>query len=184
MLRAVLMTSLLFLAGCMDVDMLFDFTGRNSGTTTAEMRMTRETFDMLEADTQEMCEGGTPTLNDTEFRCVVTASGTIDDMVTGAGDFELEDGISVERVGSDRVRVTVDFAVLTKDAQSGATAPELRDLLVGHSFAFRVRGASVVETTGEISKDGTTASMTIPLEELLDPATAPKGAFVTVVQLP
>ena len=38
MFRAALMCSLLFLAGCIDVDMLMDFTGQNSGTGTAESK--------------------------------------------------------------------------------------------------------------------------------------------------
>ncbi len=184
MFRAALFSSLLLLTGCIDVDMMFDFTGSNAGTATAEMRMSRETFDMFGQSPEAMCEDGVPSLSDTEFLCVVTSSGTIDEIVSGEGEFEMEEGMTIERVGSDQVRVTVDLAVLTKDAAGAGDDAEMREMLVGHNFVFRVRGAEIVETTGDVSDDGTTALVSIPLVDLVDPATAPKDAFVTLVQLP
>jgi hypothetical protein len=47
MFRFMLIPALLLLAGCIDVDFTLDFTGRNSASADAEMRMTRSFYDMI-----------------------------------------------------------------------------------------------------------------------------------------
>ena len=183
MKRALVFPLLFLLTACIDVDMLIDFTGSNEATATAEMRMARDFFEMTGQSVEDGCEDGVGELTETHFICRVEESGSIDEIISGEGSLEMEEGLAVERVGDDQVRVTIDLGEMMGDEDMSGAA-EMKEMFAGHSFKFSVRGAEIIESTGEISSDGTTASITVALEDLVDPAVGPGEPFVSLVQLP
>jgi len=183
MKRALIFPLLFLLSACIDVDMLIDFTGTNEATATAEMRMAKDFFEMTGQSVEDACEDGVGELTETEFVCRVVEGGTIDEIAAGEGGLEMEEGLAVERVGDDQVRVTIDLADMMGDDDMGGAA-EMKEMFEGHAFTFRVRGAEIIESNGEISSDGTTASITVPLVDLVDPAVGPGEPFVSLIQLP
>jgi hypothetical protein len=193
MFRFMLIPALLLLAGCIDVDFTLDFTSRNSANADAEMRMTRSFYDMIGQSPESLCEDAEVELTDTALICRMQSSGTVDDLVSGAGfgeEMEMDEGMSITREGDDMVRVVFDLATIMTSGEDGPSPEELRQMsdmfgpmMEGHELIFRVRGAEIVESNGEIAADGQSASRTVPLDALLqeDPGL---GSFETLVRLP
>ena len=66
---------------------------------------------------------------------------------------------------------------MASDPQAMAMAQQM---LAGLSVSFSVTGDSIESTTGTLSEDGTTATVTLTLDDLLAPET-PLQDFETIV---
>jgi hypothetical protein len=131
MFRFMLIPALLLLAGCIDVDFTLDFTGRNSASADAEMRMTRSFYDMIGQSPESLCEDAEVELTDTALICRMQSSGTVDDLVSGAGfgeEMEMDEGMSITREGDDMVRVVFDLATIMTSGEDGPSPEELRQM--------------------------------------------------------
>jgi len=61
-------------------------------------------------------------------------------------------------------------------------AAMMRPMLEGHSFTIRIAGAAIVSSNGEISADGTSASYSFPLVDILNPDLELPELFEAVVR--
>ena len=93
---------------------------------------------------------------------------------------------TAEDLGDGTVRVTFPIGEMGAQGAEMRNDPQMaammRPMLEGHSFTIRVAGAEVVSSTGEISEDGTSASFSFDLVEILNPDVELPESFETVVR--
>jgi len=187
-----LVLGLLPLAGCIDADLTVEFVDDARVETAMDMTIGRELFDLTGRSPQDVCKQGTATVGTETVTCTQREAMTLDAFIARAGQGGTDPGdrlrqvARVERLGSDRLRVTLDFAGMAaaggpEMAQARQMAGLMRAALAGHSLVFRVRAPKIEDTTGTLSADGKAAEYVVPLGALL--ADVPPAAFVTTVAL-
>lgn len=180
------------LSGCFDADVTLDFKDAATVETVMDFSMTRQLFDMGGKSPADACEDGRHELTTDRFTCRTAKTMTLDEFIAEAAarDSEapadrLRNAALVERLGTERLRVTLDFADMVKGGdemrEMRAMAGVMRAALAGHSLVFRIRAPKIDDTTGTLSQDGKTAEYILPLTVMLDD-TQP-AAFVTTVTL-
>lgn len=173
------------LTGCVDVDMTTTITGADQASVAGYMEVQRQTVDMM-GGSDAFCnaeEGGTLTMGDTVARCDVLIEGSFAEVFKG------EEGTptpSAEDLGDGTVRVTFPLGAMTADAAEMRANPQsvamMRPMLEGHSFTVRVAGAEIVSTNGTLAEDGTSASYTFNLVDVLDANVQMPEFFETIVR--
>lgn len=186
----------LSLSACIDAEIDMDFTDGDTMQGAIELRLSRQLYDIMGKSPDAACPGGTHELTEQSFVCRTGGSGTIDELVAhgwneaDTGEFQPAQGARFERVGDDRLLVSMDFRQMMADRPDQAR-PEgmagmedmMRAALAGHSIVFRIRARKIVETSGILSEDETTATRVIPVAVFLDENPDPGPPFVTLLEL-
>jgi hypothetical protein len=181
------------LSGCIDADVTIAFTSETEVTTTGEMQMGRELFDMLGKSAETACHGGQGRLTDTGFTCTQTKTMTVEELLAqaprtnqGTPD-DLAAAANITRLQNGNIQVILDFSELMKGQQGAeelkGLAKMMKAAVAGHSFTFNISGPEIVSTTGTLSEDGLTATKIIPIATFLDAKPDFGPAFVTEVGL-
>ena len=183
----------LALAACFDAEMTLDFIDAETVEISAMTTMSRELYDMGAMSGSDPCEGGEGKVTASEYTCVQTSTGSIDEIVaTGTGpigmeDFELGEGLTLTRDGDNIVVVSFDLDAMTDTNDPDDPLADLDDAMaaafVGHSVIYRIRGYKILSTTGDLSEDGTEAEIVIPIPSLATGDLPVESPFVTEVQL-
>lgn len=193
-MRALISTlAFLALTACFDAEMVLDFKDRDSVETSVITKLNRALYDMTTLDGTDPCEGGTSMLDEETFTCEQTTTRSIEEAMArpnpfdGGEEFDPAEGMSIERLDDNTVRVSVNL----DDLDSPDNMPEELDgmdemaaaAFAGHSITFRVRGYKIIETTGTLSEDGKEAALVIPMTGLIAGNLNITSPFVTTVQL-
>lgn len=188
------LSACILLTGCLDVDLTLDVSDGENMVVATDLSMSRQLYDMMSKGPDGACPDGQSTLSEDSFHCVKSTNEPIADILArggrlGAdGDFDPADTVRIERLDAGSLRVTMDFAELFANQQD---KPEdlagmegmLRAAIAGHSLIFHVRGVRILESTGTVSEDRTTATRVVPLVTFLDKDPDFGGVFVTDVAL-
>jgi hypothetical protein len=129
-------------------------------------------------------EGGTIELTDAHVRCVISQTGSFEEIFEAAG--EETPSPTATDLGDGTVRVSFPLGDVAGEAQEMSADPNMvamfRPMMEGHSIVLRISGAEIVSSNGTISDDGTSAMLEIVLTDLLDgPETIPE-TFEAVVR--
>lgn len=185
------------LSGCLDVDVTMDFKDSETAEMTVAMEMSREFYDLTGGGKgQGICpaaqEGSKADLvvGEKQVTCRATRTVQIADMVAGKRDaakgIEADKMALVERIDDDTLRVTMDLTGLMADRpkqDQGGAEDMLRAAFAGHSMIFRIKAPVIVDTTGDLSEDGTTATKVIPIAAFIDQPPDFGPPFVTTLRL-
>ncbi len=181
-LRLLALLPVLLLAGCFDIDVDLTFTKDEQVRLRSEVRMPKSLFllvmDDADSNLGKLCEGGTPVMKADTVSCVQHKAVSLEEAMAGHLFADGETGsqmeIRIEKAGDGVVRVSVDVAALLADANEEAGDEGDQALaalmLTGHGITFRITGEEILESNGRLSDDKRTASLTVPLTALADPA--------------
>lgn len=183
----------LLMSACIDADVTIAFTSETEVTTTGEMQMARELFDLMGKSAEAACPGGTGALTETAFSCKQTETMTVEELLaqaprTNQGTPEdLTAAAAITRLDNGNIQVALDFSQLMKGQQGAeelkGMAKMMKAAVAGHSFTFHITGPQIISTTGTLSEDGLTATKIIPIAAFLDAKPDFGPAFVTEVGL-
>lgn len=188
-MRAMFLTlpAALALTACVEVDMNVEVLGEDEARVTGYMQMQRQMFEMSGQDTSFCDEdGGTFVLTDTHARCEIDKTGTFAEILDDGGAGSPQDmQAQLVHLDSNRVRALMPLSAMSGQMDDMASDPQAmamaQQMLAGLSVTFSVSGESIDSTTGTLSEDGTTASVTLVLDDLLTPE-APLQDFETIVR--
>lgn len=178
----------LALTACVEIDMNVEVLGQDEARVTGYMQIQRQMFEMSGQD-RSFCDeedGGTFVLTDTHARCEVDKTGTFAEIMDDGGAGSPEDlQAQLVYLDSNRVRSMMPLSAMSGQLDEMANDPQAlamaQQMMAGLSISFSVSGASIESTTGTLSEDGTTASVTLGLDDLLAPG-APLTDFETIVR--
>ncbi len=176
----------LLVAGCFDVDMNVSITGPDDARLNGRIEVARDMFNMM-GGSEDFCpadEGGTLTMTDTRAQCDILLEGTFAEIFEPSDDGSPSP--TAVDLGDGTVRVTFPLDAMTADTEEMRNDPNavamMRPMLEGYSVTLRVSGAEIVSTSGTMSEDGTSASVSFELSDLLDDDFVIKPLFETVVR--
>ncbi|CUX80707.1 MAG: MMPL family [Roseibaca calidilacus] len=187
-MRALFLTlpAALALTACIESDMDLTVLGEDEARVTGYIQMQRQMFEMAGQD-PSFCdeEGGTFTLTDTHARCDIDKTGTFAEIMDdGGADAPQDMQAELVHLDSNRVRALMPFAAMSGQMDDMASDPQAmamaQQMMAGLSVSFSVTGANIESTTGTLSEDGKTATVTLTLDDLLAPET-PLQDFETIV---
>ena len=180
----------LALAACVEVDMTLEVLGEDEARVTGFMQMERQMYDMSGGD-GSFCpadDGGTLTLTDTHARCDFEKTGTFEEIMPAdaAGETPTDLQGEITYLGDNRVRVMMPLGTMQDGMEDMGDDPQMlammRQMFVGMSITFSVQGREIESSTGEISDDGTRASYTLDVDDLITPTPAAMPDFETIVR--
>lgn len=168
MFKVAVVGAALALAGCFDMEMDTTILGPDEVRLSGFMQVNRDMLDMM-GGADEFCdeEDGELELTDTHARCNFLAEGTVEEVFEGD-----EDAPTIVDLGDGTVRVTIKMDEFTGEMdemiEDPAAAAMFRPMMEGHGMTFRITGAEIISTNGTISDDGTSASISFGLTDMLD----------------
>lgn len=180
--------AMLPLAACFDVDLSLGFPDADTAEATMVMTSGPEFYAMMTSNGDPFCDGGKETtLDDGRHRCSQTFSGPVDEVMN---DPDMGKGMTIEPRGGGLLYVAFDLGDIgqevTPPEQMNDGSDEMQQTLAaaftGHAITLNVSGSRIIETNGTISDDGTKASFTIPLDQLVSRQTELPSAFETVLK--
>lgn len=189
-MRALFFTApaILALTACIEVDMNVTVLGEDEARVTGYMQMPRQAFEMSGQDTSfcDTDDGGTFVLTDTHARCEFDQTGTfaeiLDDGSAGGPD-DMQPELTY--LDENRVRALLPLSIMASQMDEMGQDPQAlamaRQMLAGMSVSFAISGESIERTTGTISADGTTARITLGVEDLVA-RDGPLDDFETIVR--
>lgn len=171
-LSLAILLFILPLAACFDAEMSIAFPDDETAQATMVMTATQEFYEMAVSSGDPFCDGGTETqLDDGRHSCTETFTGSIDEAMA---DPDIGDGMTIERRDGGLLFVSFDLQDVTSDltdATEQEGGEEMKAMLAaafeGHAITMNITGSDIVETNGQVSGDGKTASLTIPLDTLI-----------------
>lgn len=180
----------LTLAACVEVDMTVEVLGEDEARVTGFMQVQRQMFDMSGGDASFCPEedGGRLTLSDTHARCDFDKTGTYAEIMPDetAGDSPAELQGELVHLGGNRTRAFLPLSGMTGEIEDMEQDPQMmammRQMLAGMSISFTIKGREIESSTGTISADGTSASITLGVEDLVAPAADRVNDFETIVR--
>lgn len=182
---AALTGAVALLAGCVDIDITTTVTGADSASVTGYMTVQQQMLDMMGGG-EAFCpadEGGVLTIADGLARCDLSKSGSLGEVFAGDPG---EPTPTATDLGDGTVSVVFPLGAMTAEAAQMRADPQMaqmmRPMLEGHSFTIHVAGAEIVSTNGTLSEDGTSASYSFPLVDILNPEVQIPDTFETVVR--
>lgn len=190
-MRAILFTlpAALALSACIEVDVAIEVLGEDEARVTGYMQMNRAMFDMSGGDTS-FCEeedGGTLTLTETHARCDFDKTGSFDEIMNAEGESDSPTEMQGQLVslGDGRVRALMPLGEMTEemdDMEDPAMIAMMRQMMSGMSITFTVKGSEIESSTGTISEDRTSASISFGVDDLIAPASERPGDFETILR--
>lgn len=184
------------LAGCFEADQ--DLTVEKDGSATFSTRMAMEAglLQMSEGDDDFCAADETPTMDGIALEheryaeenmevCVITASGPIDrlaewieqaDHGAAVADNEMADGptVTLRREDSDYIFSvhieSVPMGAGSDDAMMEDMKPMIAAAFAGRSLDWSVSAPVILDTNGQLTEDGKTASYSLPMASLLGEA--------------
>ena len=179
--------AILALTACVEVDMNVEILGEDEARVTGYMQLNRQMFEMSGQDASFCAEedGGIFVLTDTHARCTIDKTGTFAEILDeGSASGTPEMQAQLVHLDTNRVRALLPLSAISGQMENVAADPQAmnmaRQMLAGLSVSFSVSGASIESTTGTLSDDGTTATVTVGVDELLAPG-SPLQDFETIV---
>lgn len=188
-MRRIALVAALALSGCIDADVALDFTDPETMVGRFDLTMARQLYDMTGGG---FCKDGVEALTTETARCTTETRVALTEVLEngtaalGEGEFAPNEGLAIEAIDDNRLRVTFDFAKMPQGNQPQDTQGMeglVRSALAGHSFVFRIKAYRILSSTGEVSEDGTEATRVIPVTAFLDSPPSVGDAFVTELQL-
>ncbi len=191
-MRALLFTlpAALALSACVEVDMTLEVLGDDQARVTGYMQMQRQMYDMSGGD-DSFCDaddGGTLVLTETHARCEFDKTGSFDEIMQPEGESDSPAEMQGELVslGDGRVRALLPLSGMTDDMAEVEEDPQMmammRQMMAGMSISFTIKGREIESSTGTISADGTSANITLGIDDLFAPADERPGDFETIVR--
>lgn len=160
------------LAACFDAEMSINFPDDNTAEGTMVMTASSEFYQMSLQSGEPFCDGGIEAeLDDGSHSCTHNFSGTIDEAIN---DPDIGEGMTIERRDGGLLFVSFDLNDMTADLTSTTEqegGEEMVQMMVaafeGHAITLHIGGGEIVETNGELSEDGKSASFRIPLDVVI-----------------
>ena len=191
-MRALFLTlpAAMALAACVEVDMTVEILGDDEARVFGYMQLQRQAFDMSGADAS-FCpetEGGTLVLTETHARCEIERVGTFAEImdVDAASESPTDMQGQLTALGDNRVRVMLPLGNMTSDIENLAEQPEMlsmvRQMMEGMSISLSVQGRVIESSNGRISADGTRATYSLDVDDLLVAEPTRLEDFVTVAR--
>ncbi|MCL1630213.1 hypothetical protein M3N55_15960 [Roseibaca sp. V10] len=189
-MRAIFLTlpAILALTACIEVDMNVEILGEDEARVTGYMQIQRQMYEMSGQDASfcDAEDGGTFVLTDTHARCQIDKTGSFAEIMDdGGADGPQDMQAQLVHLDSNRVRALLPLSALSGQMEDMASDPQAmamaRQMMAGLSIGFSVSGDSIESTTGTMSDDGKTATVTLGLDDLLAPGT-PLQDFETIVR--
>lgn len=182
--------AVLALAACVEVDMTVEVLGEDEARVTGFMQMQRQMFDMTGGDASFCPEedGGTLVLTDAHARCNIDKTGTYAEIMPedSDGDSPTEMQGELTHLGGNRARAFLPLAGMTDEMDEMEEDPQMmammRQMMAGMSISFTIKGREIESSTGTISEDGTSASITLGVDDLIAPAADRVGDFETILR--
>lgn len=172
------------LSGCIDIEMDVTALGPDQARVNGSMTVARAMLDMM-GGPEDFCDpedGGELILTETHARCDLLVEGSIADV------FPPEDDSAPQMtdLGDGSARVVFLLGDMTADTVEMRDDPEMAQMflpmLQGHSVTLRIRGSQILSTNGTLSDDGTTASYSFQLDQLLDKDFSMPETFEAIVR--
>ncbi len=160
MKKFLLGSAMLLLAGCFDADVDVKFAGGDRVEIATSYNMTRNLYEVVQSALGG-CPDGQSVLTDTEF--------------VGLGEELLADL-------PEGMAKSLPEGLRNTDKMSPEMLAMFREMLQGHGVTLDVSGAQIVETNGEVSADGRTARLDIPLLTLLEEKPDLPDNFIIVLK--
>lgn len=182
MIKVAVVGAALALGGCFDMEMETTILGPDEVRLSGFMQVNRDMLDMMGGE-DEFCddEDGTLELTDEYARCTFLAEGTVEEVFEGD-----EDAPTIVDLGDGTVRVAMPMEDFTSEmdemAQDPAAMAMFRPMMEGHGMTFRISGAEIISTNGAVSDDGTTASISFGLTDLIEEDHSIPEVFEAVVR--
>lgn len=166
------------LAACFDARVTADFTDTDEVKLDAFITMGPEIYQMISSVGEDPCEDGEGVENaDGSFTCAMVDRRSLDELLAAKEDpeneFGLGEGVTIDQLDDGNLRVAFDISEMTSDlpppSERAQMAAMFGDSFEGRAMVLNVVGEEIVETNGVISADGTTATLTIPMDILFAP---------------
>lgn len=173
--KGLVLAAALPLAACFDADITADFTNTDEVKLDAIMTMGADIYQMAASMGEDPCEDGEGTENsDGSYTCAMLERRSLADLLAAMEDPENElglgDGVDIVEMGNGNIKISFDLSEMTSDLppeeERDEVAMMIGDALKGHAMTLTVVGKEIVETNGEVIRDGTAAQLAIPLETL------------------
>lgn len=194
-MRWLLLSLVLPLTACLDVEA--DFVVGEDETITAQTKMTlgRQLYDMMQLAPQAegLCPANSQKIESPEsVTCTTTDTVTIDEVIAEAAEARSEDpfmgDVEITRVDDETLRVVLplDFENIEgRPAELSEDNPMfsmMTDGLKGAQIVVRFSALEVLESNGAISEDGTSVELVVPTVELLQPSGTLPETFTAVLK--
>ena len=115
-------------------------------------------------------------------RNTTTRQAHVDDLIAGHFSFDIDPSnsdaastpLTVTEIETGVLEIIVDLSPMMEDdpQQAELQSAEMREIIKaamdGHAMTYCFTGMEVLETTGQVSADGRTASLTIPMGDFID----------------
>lgn len=183
LMKVAVVGAALALSGCIDMEMDTAILGPDQVRVSGFMQVNRDMIDMM-GGADEFCpedEGGTLEMTETHARCNMLMEGTIEEVFEGD-----EDAPTVVDLGDGTVRVSMPMEDFTSEMDEMGADPAMmamfRPMMEGHRITMSISGAEIVSTNGTLSDDGTRASISFLLTDLLGEEHGLPETFEAVVR--
>ncbi len=191
-MRAIFLSlsTAVLLAACIEVEMTVEVLGEDEAQLTGFVQMHRDFYEMTGGNSS-VCtdvDGARLELTDTHMRCVLDKTGSFEEvmLVNQSDDVDVEFPEMLVHLGGDRVRALFakggsedELDQITDDPMTRAM---MRQMFTGMSVSLTVKGREIESSTGTISEDGTSATVTFGVDDILAPAEDRIEDFETILR--
>ncbi len=175
----------LALAGCIDMEMDTAILGPDQARISGFAQVQRGMLDMM-GGPDGFCDEdeGTLEMTDEYARCNMLFEGSFDEVFEPSTDGEPVP--TATDLGDGTVHVTFPLGDLTAEMEEMRAEPEMlamfRPMMEGHGITFSISGREIVSSNATISDDGTRASISFALTDLLEEDPGLPEVFEAVVR--
>lgn len=180
----------LALSACVEVDMTIDVLGEDEAHLSGHVQMQRQMYDMSGGD-DSFCaaeDGGTLILSDTHARCEFERTGTFAELMQpeAAEDVPTDMQGDLTYLDTNRVRALFPLSAMNEGMDEMIEDPQMmammRQMFAGMSIRFTVQGREIESSNGTISDDGTRATISLGVDDLISPDAQQLADFETIVR--
>ena len=181
--------SAFLLSACLSIDAKVNIAEDGTVNTDMVMIVSQDMYELINVDGgQNYCinDGEVLSVVDRGYACTTTSTAHVSDMLAGRFGFDIDPSnqdaastpITVSEVEAGVLDIIVDLSPMMEDdpqqadLQSAEMKAMVKAAMSGHAMSYSFTGLDVIETSGQISADGRTASLTVPMGDFID-KTAP-----------
>ena len=193
----LLILSALTLSACLSVDANVDIAEDGSVNSQMVLTVSQDMIELINVDGgQNFCieDGEVLSQNDRGYACTTTREAHVRDLIDGNFSFDVDPSnsnaastpLKVTEIETGVLEIIIDLSPMMEDdtQQTEMQSEEIKEMvkaaMEGHAMTYRFTGIEVLETTGQISPDGRTASLSVPMGDFID-KTAP-ASFRSVIR--